>query len=295
MELKWLEDFVALARTGSFSRAATDRHVTQPAFSRRIRALEHWLGVALVDRAALPVVLTEHGRQFLPTAQEVIGAAHAARHDFRQLTAAARRQVRLATLHTLSVHTVPGLVLPFLAAEPRAALEILPSIPTAEAYFEALETGFAHIVVAYAQQRPPANLRELEEKRVGRDALLPVAAPAIAAGDPLRRGGRRLRVLGYSPYTHSSALIAGLLARLGERVSVVAESPLGETLRALALGGAGLAWLPRSMVARDLASGTLLDVGGGDWTVTMEVCAWRRRDLDHAAALRLFDGLETVP
>jgi len=44
MELKWLEDFVSLAETHSFSRSAELRHVTQPAFSRRIQALEAWLG-----------------------------------------------------------------------------------------------------------------------------------------------------------------------------------------------------------------------------------------------------------
>src|SRR5688500_11241190 len=64
MELEWLEDFISLARSGSFSRSATERHVTQPAFSRRIQALELWLGVALIDRSAYPTRLTPAGRQF---------------------------------------------------------------------------------------------------------------------------------------------------------------------------------------------------------------------------------------
>ncbi|WP_163468518.1 LysR family transcriptional regulator, partial [Klebsiella michiganensis] len=42
VETKWLEDFVSLAETRSFSRSAQLRHVTQPAFSRRIQALEAW-------------------------------------------------------------------------------------------------------------------------------------------------------------------------------------------------------------------------------------------------------------
>ena len=50
MQLKWLEDFVALAQERSFTRAAELRHVTHPAFGRRIKALESWLGVALVNR-----------------------------------------------------------------------------------------------------------------------------------------------------------------------------------------------------------------------------------------------------
>ena len=51
MELKWLEDFLSLAETRSFSRSAEQRRVTQPAFSRRIRSLEIWLGTVLLDRS----------------------------------------------------------------------------------------------------------------------------------------------------------------------------------------------------------------------------------------------------
>ena len=50
MELIWFEDYLALAETLNFSRAAELRHVTQPAFSRRIRALEGWIGTALFTR-----------------------------------------------------------------------------------------------------------------------------------------------------------------------------------------------------------------------------------------------------
>ncbi|KAB1898868.1 LysR family transcriptional regulator, partial [Micromonospora sp. AMSO1212t] len=50
LELTWLEDFIALAGTRSFSQAAEKRFVTQPAFSRRIRSLEDALGLTLVNR-----------------------------------------------------------------------------------------------------------------------------------------------------------------------------------------------------------------------------------------------------
>ncbi len=55
MELKWLEDLLVLLEEGSISRAAARRHVTQPAYSRRIRQLEQWLGVELVDRSTKPI------------------------------------------------------------------------------------------------------------------------------------------------------------------------------------------------------------------------------------------------
>ena len=61
MNLTWLDDFLALAASGNFSRAADERHMTQPAFSRRIRALEEWLGAELFDRSSQPAKLTPTG------------------------------------------------------------------------------------------------------------------------------------------------------------------------------------------------------------------------------------------
>ena len=61
MELNWLEDFLALAEHRNFSRAAEARHVTQPAFSRRIRALEIWVGTPLVVRSPQGAVLNAAG------------------------------------------------------------------------------------------------------------------------------------------------------------------------------------------------------------------------------------------
>ena len=69
MQLKWLEDFVALVQERSFTRAAELRHVTHPAFGRRIRALEAWAGTPLVEHGGgSPLKLTPAGDAFLETA-----------------------------------------------------------------------------------------------------------------------------------------------------------------------------------------------------------------------------------
>ena len=63
LDLDWLEDFIALAESGNFSRAAQARNIAQPAFSRHIKSLEEWVGVDLFDRTSHPVSLTAAGRQ----------------------------------------------------------------------------------------------------------------------------------------------------------------------------------------------------------------------------------------
>lgn len=65
MESKWLEDFISLAETHSFSRSAEQRHVTQSAFSRRIKSLEAWIGTDLIDRTCFPTSLTREGHFFM--------------------------------------------------------------------------------------------------------------------------------------------------------------------------------------------------------------------------------------
>ena len=64
LDLEWLEDFIALAESGNFSRAAEVRAIAQPAFSRHIRGLEEWDGDDLFDRSAHPAALTGAGQRF---------------------------------------------------------------------------------------------------------------------------------------------------------------------------------------------------------------------------------------
>lgn len=109
VDQKLLEDFLSLCRHRSFSHAAQERNVTQPAFSRRIRALEEWLGVVLFDRTALPVRLTAQGEQFLPVARDIVDRMAEARREF----AAGNRSdgiVRLISLPTLSINVLPDLL-----------------------------------------------------------------------------------------------------------------------------------------------------------------------------------------
>src|SRR6187399_2832288 len=107
METKWLEDFVSLAETRSFSRSAQLRHVTQPAFSRRIQALEAWTGIDLVDRSSYPTRLTPAGETFHSQALEILGALQATRNMMRSHQAAGQDMIEFAVPHTLAFTFFP--------------------------------------------------------------------------------------------------------------------------------------------------------------------------------------------
>ncbi len=72
MDTKLLEDFLSLASSKNFSRSAEERFITQPAFSRRIKALEAWAGTSLIDRDSYPIELTPAGIAFRAIAESDI-------------------------------------------------------------------------------------------------------------------------------------------------------------------------------------------------------------------------------
>ena len=102
-----LEDFLALVEHGSFTRAAESRFVSQPAFSRRIRSLEQWLGVELVDRNSYPAQLTGTGRKFASDISQLVRQTYDLRGRIRDHQADSQTLV-LTTQHSLSVSFLPA-------------------------------------------------------------------------------------------------------------------------------------------------------------------------------------------
>ena len=110
------EDFVSLAQTRSFSRSAQLRHVTQPAFSRRIQSLEAWAGTDLVDRSACPTRLTPAGQTLYAQALELLQGLQATRTMLRTHVTAGQDVIEFAVPHSLAFKRVSGLGVTFARA-----------------------------------------------------------------------------------------------------------------------------------------------------------------------------------
>src|SRR5690606_37740369 len=108
MNLSWLDDFLALALTKNFSRAAELRHMTQPAFGRRIRALEEWLGADLFDRSKQPTTLTETGEWFRKVAQDLLAQVAHLPEEARAIEESWSTTLHFAATHTLSFTFMPN-------------------------------------------------------------------------------------------------------------------------------------------------------------------------------------------
>lgn len=122
--LQQLRYFVAIADSGSFSVAADQQFVSQPALSAQIKELERKLGVTLFERTNRGVLLTTHGVGVLKRARvvlrEVVGLIEATMHDGKRL----RGEIGLGVIPTFAPYILPDVVRSFKAAHPDAELRI---------------------------------------------------------------------------------------------------------------------------------------------------------------------------
>lgn len=124
MEMHQLRYFLAVAQTGSFSRAAELCHVAQPSLSQQIQKLERELEERLFDRERQGAVLTEAGERLRPRAEKALGELEAAREEIRDLRGQVSGPLRLGVLPTVAPYYLPRVLPGFLAENPAVELAV---------------------------------------------------------------------------------------------------------------------------------------------------------------------------
>ncbi len=281
MNLIWLDDFLALAASGNFSRAAEERHMTQPAFSRRIRALEEWLGVVLFDRSTHPATLTEAGQWFRTTAQEILTRVARVPDEARAVADNHSATLRFAATHALSFTFLPAWL---RSLEARTSIGPIQLVSDVLQQCEALALqGRVQFLLCHAHARVPGRLDAAAYPSVivGSDALIAVSA-ADSAGKPRHRLGARpdkarVPVLGYSTESGIGRILRLLHGAALEEAGAEAvfTAHLASVLKTMALDGRGLAWLPRSLIAAELDAGKLVEAADARWQVALEIRLFR--------------------
>jgi LysR family transcriptional regulator, hypochlorite-specific transcription factor HypT len=276
MECKWLEDFLSVARTGSFSRSAAERHITQSAFSRRIKSLEQWAGSALIDRSSYPTRLTPAGERFREVVEQAVSLLQEARLDLR-----ATIDARGGTLRVAAPHALAGGFLTEWLGTVRDRLGDVAIEVRADNLHDCvrdLEEGNVDVLICYVHDALPIGIdaQRFPWTRIADTLLVPVSRPD-RAGRPqhsLRRAtGQPVPLLHYGAASYLGRAASLAIARLSleRRLRVVYESALTESLRAAATAGLGLAWLPRHFVQDDLRQGRLVHAGGARHEVRLTV------------------------
>ena len=283
METKWLEDFVSLAETRSFSRSAQLRHVTQPAFSRRIQALEAWAGIDLVDRSSYPTRLTAAGETLHAQALEMLDSLQATRNMMRSHQAAGQDMLEFAVPHTLAFTFFPHWLMD-LRQNFGAVKSRLTALNVHDAVMRLTEGG-CDLLIAYHHPSQPLPLAadRYEMLLVSSESLAPYAK-AGPDGQPLfvlpGKATERVPFLGYASGAYMARLVEVILKQAGEPLHLepIYETDMAEGLKAMALEGHGVAFLPHSSVRKELKARRLVSASASPLLeLTMEVRIYRER------------------
>jgi DNA-binding transcriptional LysR family regulator len=295
MNFSWLEDFSALATTGNFSRAAEERHMTQPAFGRRVRALEEWIGTELFDRSSQPVRLTEAGQWFQGIAHDLQAQVARIPGEARIIAEAGSHSLRFAATHALSFTFMPAWLRRFEAHTMAGTMHLESDVlARCEALMEQSKVQF---VVCHAHPGAPGRLDsgDFLSIQIGADSLVPVTA-VDASGQPLhtlQAGKTPVSLLGYSAESGLGRILRETRFEAMENVSTqtVFTAHLASVLRTMVLEGRGVAWLPQTLVHDDLASGRVVEAGVPALRVTLEIRLFRSRNSMGRAAEALWDAV----
>jgi LysR family transcriptional regulator, hypochlorite-specific transcription factor HypT len=282
MEIKWLEDFLSLAHTSSFSRSAQVRNVTQPAFSRRIKSLETWLGVELIDRSAYPTRLTAAGEVFREQAVEMLGQVSATRALLRGQQPSLSDVVQFAVPHTLALTYFPG----WITQVQKKLGPIRSRLVAANVHDAVLQLveGGCDLLLCYHHERQPVQLdaSRYEKKALGVESVQAYCVPD-KNGQPLYRlPGKPTAPVPYLAYSQGAYLTKMVELALSQSKKPVFldkryETDMAEGLKMMALQGHGLAFLPGSAVAKELKAKKLVAAGTA-WQVQMEIRLYRERN-----------------
>lgn len=287
METKWLEDFVSLAETRSFSRSALLRHVTQPAFSRRIQSLEAWAGADLVDRSSYPTRLTPAGETLYGQALEVLQALQSTRAMLRGHATAAQDVIEFAVPHTLAFTFFPAWVSALRESFGPIKSRLI-ALNVHDAVMRLVE-GSCDLLIAYHHPSQPYQLDadRYEMVSLSQEVVAPYSKPD-AHGMPLfelpGKAGRPLPYLGYAQGAYLGQMVELILKHCSAPIHFdrVYETDMAEGLKAMALEGHGIAFLPMSAVRADLHAHKLVSATPPDlkdMTITMEVRVYRERPI----------------
>ena len=178
--------FREVARLGSFSRAAEELSLTQPAVSHQILALERQLGIRLIDRRPGGLALTAAGALLLRHADAVSGRLRLATEQLGALVAERRRQLAIGAFPSAIATIVPEALVRIRAAQPD--LEVSVSEGTMDELAAAVRDGTLHLAVLFQDAAVPRR----DHDDLARHDLFD--EPMVAALPPRHRLAKRRRI-----------------------------------------------------------------------------------------------------
>lgn len=250
MDVPALQALVAVAETGSFSRASERLFITQPAISKRIAALEAELDVVLIDRLGRNTRLTEAGDNLLISARRILADIASSCESVRSLSHQVGGRLRLATSHHIGIHRLPPVLKAYTQACPDVDLDLM--FMDSEHACEMVSNGSIELAVVTLPENPADNLHT---QLIWKDPLSIVCAtdhplcqsknvsPKQLAAHPAVLPARG---------TVTRGIVLNAIAPHDVSINTSLETNYLETIKMMVSVGLGWSALPESMVDESL-------------------------------------------
>ena len=254
MDTHLLKAFICVYEKSSFSDAALDLHLTQPAVSKRIATLESQLDTRLFDRIGKNLLLTEAGQILLPKAQQILQQLDETRRQISNLSGEISGTLTLGTSHHIGLHRLPEILKRFVKDHPDVRLDI--QFLDSEQAFQRVQQGTLDIAVITL----PSTVSNNESNQIRTQVIWPdPMAFVVAQSHPLAV----LNNVNASQLSEFPAILPGLETYTGRLISKLFETknlPLDlgmsthylETIKMMVRIGLGWSALPRSMLDDEL-------------------------------------------
>ncbi len=288
MNLNQLRVFIAIADTGSITRASRRLKVSQPAVSKQLTELEHALGTTLFDRVARGVRLTESGRVLEGHARRIFAAETAAEDELAELVGLTRGRLSIGASTTIGSYLIPTVFGRFRREHPSVKLD--------------LEIGnTATIQTALLENRLDLGLTEgfvasdsLAVEQIASDEMVLIVAPQ----HPLRTrpsvSARALLSEAFIMRERGSGtrdVIEAALAQLDIEIDPVMALGSTEAVKNAVAAGLGVAMVSRLTVELELSTGRLCAVEVSDLRIQRELHLLRLKRKRQSPAIEAFVAL----
>ncbi|TDU73445.1 DNA-binding transcriptional LysR family regulator [Prosthecobacter fusiformis] len=256
LDTRQLRAFISLARSGSFTQAGRELHLTQSAISHGIKALENDLACQLFHRQGKSVHLTHHGRELLPHAETVMQAMSQARASLGALDKTPRGRLTIGCTPAASQFILPTVFREFKESFPQYEIRVLPGETP-----QTIERLLNNEVDLAVTLRPPEVTR-LECHGIFEDELEFLVSPLHpwATKAPKVKDATLETFIVSSRSSLNFTMIQEFFLKQGVRLNHFIELGSSEAIKELAKLGLGIAIAARWIARTEIAAGQLVPV-----------------------------------
>ncbi len=267
-----LRAFAALARRGSFSAAAEELVISQPAVSKHVADLEAELGTQLVIRGPRRIRLTPAGEFVADHVERAEALVAQAARGARSLAGAETGRLAIATSGT-GMYLAVDAIAAFHAAHPRVELDV--QIGTSEPVVELIRAHRTELAIVGGF----TAARDVDSETLLEDDIVVVAAPRTARSGPSVRDLESLTWISREEGSSTRAAFEAAWRDLGITPSGRIALPSWEAVKLAVAKGAGVSGISRYAVMTELAAGTLAIVRVPGWRVRRHFSLVHARDM----------------